>query len=95
MTYFLATLKVSGSPQELAEVIPVERAHIATLHAQGLLPSCYVDPEQQVVWMVLAAGSEPEARQLLDGFPLANWFEVRDLRRVERLTNDQPAVEPG
>ena len=59
---------------EIAAVIPRQRAHVAHLFAEGHLLSYSVSQLRTALWCVIAATDEQEAMEFVAGFPLHPFF---------------------
>jgi hypothetical protein len=59
---------------EIAAVIPHQRAHVNHLFVEGRLLSYSVSQLRTALWCVIAAESEQEAMEIVAGFPMHPFF---------------------
>lgn len=74
MAAYLFHLELPAFTDELSSVIPVHRAHINSLFAEGRILSYSVSSHRNIIWCVINAEDEQEAMEMVLGFPLFQYF---------------------
>ena len=74
MAAFLFEIELSEITEEIGALIPVLRAQINKLFAEGLMLSYSVSIHRNLIWCVLNAEEEQHAMELVLAFPLYPYF---------------------
>ncbi|MCD6065136.1 MAG: hypothetical protein K0R82_3047 [Flavipsychrobacter sp.] len=74
MSAYLFEIELSAITEELSNMIPEHREHIAQLFSQGRLFSYSVSQNRKMVWCVINAEDEQEAMEIVAKFPLHKYF---------------------
>ncbi|WP_276131801.1 muconolactone Delta-isomerase family protein [Polluticoccus soli] len=74
MSAYLFEIELQTITEELSNMIPEHREHIAQLFSQGRLFSYSVSQNRKMVWCVVNAEDEQEAMEMVARFPLYKFF---------------------
>lgn len=74
MSAYLFEIELQAITEELSNMIPEHREHIAQLFSQGRLFSYSVSQNRKMVWCVVNAEDEQEAMEMVARFPLYKFF---------------------
>ena len=74
MPAYLFQIELPELTEEIVNAIPQHREHINRLFSEGQLFSYSVSETKDHIWCVVNAEDEPEAMQIVSGFPLQKYF---------------------
>lgn len=94
MAAYLFQLELPELTDSIIAVIPIHRAHINKLSAQGRVLSYSVSAGRNMVWCVINAEDEQEAMELVLSFPLYPHF-TEVVCNPLLFHNTIPASVPG
>lgn len=61
--------------EDFLSLIPRQRAHVNALLNEGRILSYALADDRSKLWVVVAADSETEVRELIEAFPLAKFMQ--------------------
>ena len=94
MAAFLFHLELPAFTDDLANVVPLHRAHINNLFAEGRILSYSVSSHRNIIWCVINAEDEQEAMEMVLNFPLYQYFAEVTCHPL-LFHNTLPASLPG
>lgn len=94
MAAYLFQLELSELTDEIAAMIPMHRAHVNKLFADGRMLSYSVSIHRNMIWCVVAADDEQEAMEMVLAFPLYAYFSEVVCHAL-LFHNALPATLPG
>lgn len=94
MAAFLFQLELPEMTDSITATVPVHRAHINKLSAEGRVLSYSVSAARNMIWCVINAEDEQEAMELVLGFPLYQHF-TEVVCHPLLFHNTIPAAIPG
>ena len=71
---YMICLELPPINEEMAALIPAQRAMVNRLFMDGILLSYSLSQDRKMLWCVIMADSEPAATALVASFPLHPWF---------------------
>ena len=91
----MCTFKPDTVMSEVFAVVEEERAHVATLAAEGRIGSVHLSPGRGTVFLEISADDADAARATAETLPMAKWWDLDVVPIAAPASPDEAGWNPG